>query len=143
MGRRRRTRLRPELERCEQRIILDGHVTAAARHGPLLKANSRLTAIPPLPRIVSTQTARNATSQAPAAFQVPGDQGATVRLTFTLTKRQAWYRNEGGLFLVDDARADSSERTTRGLEAVDAGGCRVIEPASTVPLHQTRREMQP
>src|SRR5690348_10316925 len=96
-GRRRRKGLRPEFEVCEPRIMLDGDVTAAARHALLLKVDGRLVAIPPLSGIASTQTPRRATSRGPAAFQVPGDPGATVRLTFTLTQRQAWYRNEVGL----------------------------------------------
>ncbi|MGE3821392.1 MAG: DUF4114 domain-containing protein, partial [Isosphaeraceae bacterium] len=37
------------------------------------------------------------------ALQVPGDPGKTTAATFTLTNRQSFYRNEVGIFLVDDA----------------------------------------
>src|SRR5262249_23755927 len=40
---------------------------------------------------------------AKAAFAVPGAPGQVVQATFTLTRRRADYRNEVGLFLVDDA----------------------------------------
>jgi hypothetical protein len=102
-GRGRRKGLRPQLERCEPRILLDGDVTAAARQGLPLKIDGRLVATPSLPGIANTQTQRRVTSRAPAAFQVPGDPSTAVWLSFTLTQRQAWYRNEVGLFLVDDA----------------------------------------
>lgn len=49
------------------------------------------------------QRNRGATRQTSGVFQVPGAPGQPMAVSFTLTTREAAYRNEVGLFRVDDA----------------------------------------
>jgi streptogramin lyase len=75
-------------------------------HPEALEARQLLAALswrrPIAPPVLSQQAVRYRGPSA-EAFAIPGQAGQTVKATFRLTGRESAYRNEVGLFLVDDA----------------------------------------
>jgi hypothetical protein len=100
------------IERLENRVMLAQDLTAGlqvlgtARAGDDRGATHHLDPpgqhIGPHAALLRRREARAGTV-AEVAFALPGTAGDTVSATFTLTRRQAWYHNEVGLFLLDDA----------------------------------------
>jgi len=102
-------RLRPQVETVEPRILLSPGVVSASRnkaHAALLpvRAVPAHAPAPPNPTTVRTVRASRPVAQpAETAYVVPGQTGETIQATFALQDRNAAFRNEFGLFLVDDA----------------------------------------
>lgn len=67
-------------------------------------------------------------ADSPGANQVPGDPGSSTQATFTLVARNASYRNEVGLFLVDDAsgRIGNLKPGDRGYSTAALGRAQIL-----------------
>ena len=82
----------------------------------------------PTPRHPATQAASRATRPAQTAYLVPGQPGEVTRVTFKFRGRIASFRNEFGLFLVDDATGRIGELRPRdpGYAAAALEGRQVV-----------------
>src|SRR5262245_23350265 len=99
-------RNRPQVEPCERRILLASALFQTAQHSLLparLKGNHS-TRVPTTEITLHAATSSRSVARSSAvAFVVPGALSQAVIATFKLSKRQALYRSEIGIFLVDDA----------------------------------------
>jgi RHS repeat-associated protein len=102
--RRRHTRL--SIESLERRILLsDDLLGSSSERKPAAWAEIRTagTGRTSGPRLATSAHQRQQHANGGAtAFSVPGNPGQVVPVTFQLQERMAWYRNEIGLFQVDD-----------------------------------------
>jgi len=101
--------LRPQVETVEPRILLSTGVVSSSRN----KAHAAILAVRAVPAhapaplnktaVKAVSASRPVAKPAETAYHVPGQPGETIKATFALQDRNAAFRNEFGLFLVDDA----------------------------------------
>jgi hypothetical protein len=114
---------RPQIEFIERRILLSTNLVGSRNERPhsFLPDHS----FPGPARVATPNAVRSAhparakLARTESAFVVPGAANEVVDATFTLSKRQASYRNEVGIFVVDDAtgRIGSLEPGDHGYAA--------------------------
>src|SRR5262245_26700501 len=111
-GKRRTSFLRLAVEELEPRILLA----------------QRPAVLPSLLPHPSTAHVGQRAVPGPQALLLPGTPGQTVRAVFTLTARQSNFRNEAGLFLVDDAsgRIGTVQPGDRGYAAAAMSRAQVL-----------------